>query len=92
MKHERLHLRITGRVQGVFYRASTEAKARELGLAGWVRNCIDGSVEAVSEGPRADLEALMSWCRQGPPAARVEGVEASWSEARGEFSGFEVRR
>lgn len=92
MKHERLHLRITGRVQGVFYRASTEAKARELGLAGWVRNRADGSVEAVAEGPRGDLEALMRWCREGPPAARVEGVEPSWSEASGEFTSFEVRR
>ena len=89
---ERVHLLISGRVQGVFYRASTEAKARELGLGGWVRNLPDGRVEAVAEGPRAMLEQLVAWCHQGPPAARVGHVEPVFSEASGEFGDFSQRR
>lgn len=89
--HERLSMRITGRVQGVCFRAHTERRARGLGLEGWVKNEPDGSVAAVAEGPRQALEELAAWCHQGPPAARVEAVEASWGEASGEFSRFSVR-
>lgn len=91
MEHKRLHLRITGIVQGVFYRASARDEARRLGLSGWVRNCADGSVEAVAEGPEQALEQLAGWCREGPPAARVERVDSSWDRASGEFRGFSVR-
>ena len=75
----------------MYYRASAQAEARRLGLAGWVRNEVDGSVSAVAEGPREALEALVQWCRQGPRAARVDGVEVSWGDAAG-LEGFEVRR
>ncbi len=92
MAHERLHLLISGRVQGVWYRASTRRRARELGLSGWVRNLPDGRVEALAEGPRPQLEALLSWAQQGPTLALVSGVEASWSAALGEHDGFETRR
>lgn len=92
MNGERLSLRVRGRVQGVYYRASTEAEARGLGLTGWVRNREDGSVELVAEGPRDRLEALHRWCQAGPARARVDAVEASWSPATGEFARFEVRR
>jgi acylphosphatase len=85
-------LRVDGRVQGVFYRASTQTTAQNLGLTGWVRNREDGSVELVAEGPRASLESLLEWCRSGPPRARVELVEPRWAEATGEFLDFAVRR
>lgn len=89
---ERLSLRIRGRVQGVFYRAETQTTATRLGLFGWVRNREDGSVELLAEGPRALLEALLDWCRSGPPRARVDAVEPEWGPATGEFDRFDVRR
>ena len=89
---ERLSLRIRGRVQGVSYRASTRATATRLGLVGWVRNRHDGSVELCAEGARAQLEALLEWCHQGPPHAQVSAVEPTWGQATGEFQQFEVRR
>jgi acylphosphatase len=70
-------LRITGRVQGVAFRASTVITARVLGLAGWVANRADGSVEAVAEGDEAGVAALIRWCHQGPPAARVDHIEVT---------------
>lgn len=87
----RLQARIVGRVQGVFFRASTEREAKALGLRGWVRNCRDGSVELVAEGPRPACEELLEYCRKGPPAARVEAVEANWRPAAGELADFGVR-
>jgi acylphosphatase len=91
-ENARVHLRIYGQVQGVFFRASTEAEARRLGLTGWVRNCPDGSVEVVAEGRRDKLETLVAWCRHGPRHAQVDRVEIEWSEASGEFSGFRTAR
>ena len=73
----RKRLRITGRVQGVAFRASTITAARVLGLAGWVANRADGSVEAVAEGDEAGVAALIRWCHHGPPAARVDHVEVT---------------
>ncbi len=86
----RAHLRISGRVQGVCYRASCREQALRLGLTGEVRNLPGGDVEAVVEGPRADVEELIAWCRSGPEGARVAGVQVQWSEPRGEFVGFRV--
>lgn len=74
------HLRITGVVQGVGYRASFEAQARQLGLAGWVRNRRDGSVEAVVSGPDDSIEAIVNWAQVGPAMARVDQVEISEPE------------
>jgi acylphosphatase len=82
---------IRGRVQGVFFRGSTERQAQRVGVAGWVRNCSDGSVEAAFEGPRADVEELLAFCRRGPAAARVASVEVVEETPRGE-AGFSVRR
>ena len=65
---------VRGRVQGVFYRASTQQKARELGITGWARNLPDGSVEVLACGGEAALEELLAWLRVGPPHARVDGV------------------
>jgi len=88
----RLRLVASGRVQGVFYRQATADEARRLGLRGWVRNLPDGRVEAEAEGARAALEALLAFCRRGPPAARVEGVEVEWLDHRGDLGPFGVRR
>jgi acylphosphatase len=88
----RARVRVSGLVQGVFYRASTCDRGEELGLTGWVRNCPDGSVELEAEGPRERVEELVAWCRRGPAGARVSGVDVDWlAETRGE-RGFRVRR
>lgn len=80
---------ITGRVQGVGFRYAMVEEAARLGLAGWVRNRRDGTVEAVVRGSADAVEAIARWARQGPPGARVTAVEAS--EASGTFAGFEMR-
>lgn len=77
MSAVRTHLRVTGRVQGVYFRVSTQAEAQRLGLVGWVRNRRDGTVEAVAEGPVEQVEAFLVWVHEGPPAAKVDGVEAA---------------
>jgi len=92
MKASRVHLLISGRVQGVAYRQNTKDEADRLGLSGWVRNLDDGRVEALAEGPRDVLEQFIAWCRRGPPYARVTDVAATWSDATGEHTSFAVRR
>lgn len=87
----RAHVFVSGRVQGVFYRASTRDKARELGVDGWVRNLSDGRVEAVFEGSRQDVDRMVEWCETGSRAANVEAVEAKIESSNGE-DGFEIRR
>jgi acylphosphatase len=81
---------IRGRVQGVFFRAEAGERARSLGLAGWVRNNPDGTVEAVFQGDRDRVESMLAWCRRGPAAANVEDVEVEWTETRDEH-GFVSR-
>ncbi|HEY8377003.1 MAG TPA: acylphosphatase [Nannocystis sp.] len=78
-------VRVEGRVQGVYYRASTQAQAQALGLRGWVRNLPDGRVELRAQGPRARVEQLIAWCRQGPPAARVTDVDVTWEAVDSEL-------
>lgn len=87
-----VHLKITGRVQGVYYRASMLQEAQKLGLTGWVMNRSDGSVEAVAEGGKTKLEELIAWCHQGPQGARVVGVEEQWQSASNSFVSFTIRR
>lgn len=87
----RAHFYVSGRVQGVGYRFSAVDEARRLGLRGWVRNLPDGRVEAEAEGERPRVEALVAWCRRGPPAADVDGVEVEWSDHRGDLSPFAAR-
>lgn len=82
----RLRLQIGGRVQGVWFRGATQAEALRLGVRGWVRNCADGSVEAVLEGDSDAVRRLEAWCRQGPPAARVQEVLVSEEPAGSEGS------
>ncbi|RYY66818.1 MAG: acylphosphatase [Chitinophagaceae bacterium] len=85
-------LRITGKVQGVFYRATAQEVAEELGLRGWVRNCPDGAVEALATGPAEKIDDFIEWCRRGPEKAIVESVTVSESDEPVTGSGFEVRR
>lgn len=83
-------VRVTGRVQGVFFRAWTQQQASELGLNGWVRNCADGSVEAQVEGDEAAIKALVGRLWSGPPSADVKHIEVEESAAEG-CGGFSVR-
>lgn len=84
-------VRVAGRVQGVFFRAWTAEQAERLGVAGWVRNCRDGSVEALLQGEAAAVEALIEALHRGPSAARIERVEVK-DAAPEPLSGFEVCR
>ena len=87
-----VQLQIRGRVQGVYFRASTVQQAQALGLTGWVMNCDDGSVMAVAEGLRGQLEKLIAWCWNGPPGARVTDVSIEWKQKQEGYRGFIVRR
>jgi acylphosphatase len=86
-----VHVYVSGRVQGVFFRATTRETARERGVDGWVRNLDDGRVEAVFEGPEAAVDALVEFCHQGSPAANVIEVEVDRTGPEG-LEGFEIRR
>ena len=86
----RAEVRITGFVQGVFFRAEARDRARSLGLAGWVRNAPDGSVEAIFEGDAEKVESMVEWCRRGPRGAQVDDVEVDWGAPQGEAE-FSVR-
>ena len=87
---KRLHIIVSGRVQGVWFRASTQDQARKLGLTGQVWNRSDGRVEIVAEGLEEDLRALLKWCAQGPSRARVEALESDWAEFSGKFGDFAI--
>ena len=89
MKH--VHVFVRGRVQGVFYRASTRREALALGLSGWVRNRRDGRVELVASGDGPAVHALVEWCRQGPPRSAVEDVQPEWLSSVPSSEGFEIR-
>ena len=87
----RVHAIVTGRVQGVSYRASTAVEARRLGIRGWVRNRPEGSVELEAEGEVEQIAALLAWCERGPPAARVTRVEVVDRDPGLEELAFEIR-
>jgi acylphosphatase len=86
-----IRARVTGRVQGVFFRASTVREARLLGLQGWVRNRPDGSVEVWAQGPDPALDRLERFLARGPSGALVEAVASDLVEADPELAGFSVR-
>ena len=88
----RAHLLVSGRVQGVYFRATAAEEGGRLGLTGWVRNLPDGRVEAVVEGPRERVEGFVTWCGSGPPSARVTDVTTRWQEPSAEFTSFTIRR
>lgn len=85
-----IHLFISGRVQGVFFRRHTHKQATALKLNGWVRNCDNGCVEVFAEGSKEKLETFAAWCHKGPPAAAVEKVEATWSDEANRFGDFRI--
>jgi len=87
----RAHIVVSGRVQGVFFRAEAQEKAKGLGVFGWVKNLAEGRVEAVFEGERAKVEQLVKWAESGPPGAVVNDLNVVWEEYQGEFNGFEIR-
>ncbi len=86
----RAHVWVSGHVQGVYFRAYAEDEATYRQVAGWIRNASDGRVEAVFEGNRISVEAMIQWCNRGSPASRVTGVEVTWEAPRDE-RGFRVR-
>jgi acylphosphatase len=88
----RAELIISGKVQGVMYRAAAQAEALRLGLCGEVGNLPDGGVEITVEGERTAVEELIAWCRRGPTHARVDAVQVRFSPIRGEFRTFRVTR
>lgn len=87
----RAHVYVSGRVQGVFFRATTRDEARARGVTGWVKNLPDGRVEAVFEGEEEKVREMIDFCHEGSRAASVSDVEVEWEEYRDEFSDFGVR-
>lgn len=91
MSLKRVEIKITGQVQGVFFRQGVKVEAEGLGLTGWVRNEPDGSVRIVAEGEEEKLQKLAEWTKLGTSWAKVENVEVEWKEVSREFTNFEVR-
>lgn len=89
---KRLHAFVCGRVQGVWYRASTQKTAQKLGLHGWVGNLADGRVELVAEGDEQALQQLLDWCWQGPTLAQVTDIQLEWSHPTHVFNDFSTQR
>ena len=85
------HVKITGRVQGVFFRMCAQQKARELGVSGWVKNCRDGSVEALFQGDHDTLSQMISWCWTGSPDSRVEHVQSTEYPCASVLDGFDIQ-
>ncbi len=90
MVNVRVHVFVSGRVQGVFFRQNTKRQADSVGVRGWVRNLPDGRVEAVFEGKEPDVKAIVDFCRLGPSSARVDSVEINSEDYKGEFSDFDM--
>jgi acylphosphatase len=91
MDKKRVRVLISGRVQGVFFRAYTRDTAIQEGLSGWVRNLADGRVEAVFEGNADQVDRMIAWCHQGSPGSRVGQVEVHPQPYQGELTSFEIR-
>ena len=87
----RAHIFVSGRVQGVFYRKHMQERARNLHLAGWARNVIDGRVEIVVEGKKEQIERFLKKCKEGSALAKVQSIEIEYEKYTGEFDDFEVR-
>jgi len=90
MAEVRAHVIISGKVQGVFFRAETQRAAENYGVSGWVRNRSDGAVEALFEGEEEDVNTIIEWCKEGSPYSKVKNVDVTWEEYSGEFNTFEI--
>lgn len=86
----RVHVFVSGRVQGVAYRYFAERLALEIRVTGWVRNLRDGRVEIMAEGDKPDLEGFLEFLRQGPRMAKVDNMDVLWEDYRGEFKDFRI--
>jgi len=86
-----VHIFVSGRVQGVYFRENARKKAQELGVFGWIRNLIDGRVEAVFEGEKRNVEEIVNWAKRGPIWAKVEDIQINWQDYKGEFNNFEIK-
>lgn len=86
----RLRVKIYGKVQGVFFRHYTKRVADRLGIKGWIRNCPNGSVEALFQGSPQALERILRWCKRGPSLAKVERVKVKREKSGSELEGFEI--
>lgn len=84
------HLIISGRVQGVFYRASCQEVAESYGLKGYVKNLPTGQVEVLVQGEKEKIEKLIEWCKKGPSDARVSDVNVEWGDISADFDGFVI--
>ncbi len=91
-KNVRANVIIFGRVQGVFFRDETRRSAQRIGVAGWVRNLPDGTVEALFEGDAEAVNAVIEWCHTGSPFANVSEVKVAWQSWVGDMDGFRIRR
>jgi len=87
---KQVHLLVRGRVQGVFFRASTQREAKRLGLTGWTKNRPDGGIEILAEGEEEGLKELIGWANRGPSSARVERVDVRWRSFVGDFFDFRI--
>jgi acylphosphatase len=87
----RAHVFVTGRVHGVFFRAETKRNADRHDVKGWVRNLPDRRVEAVFEGEKEDVNALIAFCKHGPSEAKVKGIDVTWENYTGEFDRFKIK-
>ena len=85
-----MHIFVSGRVQGVFFRDHTRRWAHSLHLSGWVKNLMDGRVEVVAEGEKEEIESMISRLRKGPPMAHVGNIEIQWEDYTGEFEDFRI--
>ena len=90
MIQKRIHIFITGRVQGVFFRQSTRVMAIKNNVTGWIRNLDDGRVEIVAEGETQNIDNLVTWCKTGPANSRVDEFELLDEDSTGEFENFDV--
>ena len=89
----RIHVMISGDVQGVWFRISAQDKANELGLTGWVKNLFSNAVEIVAEGDMENLSTLIGWLQSGPPNDKVDKVSIEWEEQdKNEYSSFEIQK
>ena len=91
MAQMRIQLVVRGRVQGVYFRASAQREARQLGLTGWVKNRTDGAVELLAEGEEDQVKDFLAWAQHGPSTARVDKVETRWRSYTGEYPNFRIR-
>jgi len=87
----RVHIFVSGRVQGIFFRENTKKKAEKLAISGWVKNLRDGRLEAIFEGDRENIEKMVNWAKKGPIWAKIDDFSLVWEDYLGQFKDFEIR-